>query len=69
MPEKQRDNFSNGVEFGRTPMKDLQVVAGTIPKNLKVFGQFTPKFDTDERKSKNNTIQFPVKNHDCVALC
>ena len=53
------DNFCIGVEFGRMPMKDLLVLVGIIPKNLKVFSQLTPKFDTDKRE--NNTLQFPIK--------
>ena len=61
------DNFCIGVEFGRMPMKNLLVLVGTIPKNIKVFGQLTPKFDTDKRE--DNTLQFPVKNLNCVALC
>ena len=63
------DNFCIGVEFGRMPIKDLLVLVGTILKNLKVLGQLTPKIDTDKRKGKNNTLQLPVKNHGCVALC
>ena len=56
------DNFCIGVEFGRMLMKDLLVPVGTILKNLKVFGQLIPKFDTDKRKGKNNTLQLPVKD-------
>ena len=62
-------NFCIGVEFGRMPMKDLLILERTIPENLKVFGQLSPEFDADKRKGKNNTLQFPVKNHDRVALC
>ena len=64
------DNFCIGVEFGRMPIKDLLILVRTIPKNLKVFDsqQLSPKFDTDKRKGKNNTLRFPVKNHDRVAL-
>ena len=51
------------------PMKDLLILARTIPEILKVFDQLSLKFDTDERKGKNNTLRFPIKNHDCVAQC
>ena len=60
------DNFCIGVKFGRMPIKDLLIFVGTIPENLKVFGQLSPEFDTDKRKGKNNTLRFPVKNHDRV---
>ena len=63
------DDFCIGVEFGRMPMKNLLILVGTIPENLKVFGQLSPEFDTDKRKGKNNTLQFPFKYHDRVALC
>ena len=49
--------------------KDLLVLVETIKENLKVFGQLFPEFDADKRKDKNNLLQFPVKNRDCVTLC
>ena len=49
-------------------MKDPLILWKTIPENLKVFGQLFPEIDTDKRKGKNNTLRFPVKNHDRVAL-
>ena len=48
------------------PMKDLLILVRTIPENLKVFGQLSLEIDTDKRKGKNNTLWFPVKNHDCL---
>ena len=43
------------------PMKDLLVLVGTIPENLRVFGQLSPEFNTDKRKGKNNTHSFQSK--------
>ena len=63
------DNFCIGVKFGRMPMKDLVILERTIPENLRVFGQLSPKFDADKRKGKNNTLRFPIKNHNRVVLC
>ena len=47
------DSFCIGMEFGRMPMNDLLILERTISENLKVFGQFSPEFDTDKRKGKN----------------
>ena len=46
-----RDNFCIGVEFSSMPMKDLLILVKTHPENLKVFGQLSPEFDADKRKT------------------